>query len=179
MNNRIVKNASWIIACRIAQSVISLIVSMITARYLGPSNYGLITYASSLVAFIVPIVQLGINGILVQEFVNSPKQCGNIIGTTITLTTISSLIGILGIGAFTFVVNNNEPEAIIVSGLYGVSMFFQMTEMIQYWYQAQLLSKYVSIVSLISRIIVSAYKIYIIILGKFFTNNSIEEILLF
>ena len=64
--NKVVKNASWIIACKIAQVVLNLIVSMITARYLGPSNYGVITYASSIVAFFAPIVQLGINCILVQ-----------------------------------------------------------------------------------------------------------------
>lgn len=182
MNNRIVKNASWIIACRIVQAVLSLAVSMITARYLGPSNYGLITYASSLVAFIVPVIQLGINGILVQEFVNCPTNSGRTIGTTTILTTISSLLGILGIWAFTSIVNHNETDTIIVSVLYSVSIFFQMTEMIQYWYQAQLLSKYVSIVSLISRVIVSVYKVYIIIAGKsiywFSIVNSLDYLII-
>ena len=55
VNNKIIKNASWIIACRIAQAILSLVVSMVTARYLGPSDYGLITYANSIVAFIVPL----------------------------------------------------------------------------------------------------------------------------
>lgn len=178
MNNKIVRNASWIIVCRIAQSILSLIVSMITARYLGPSKYGLITYASSLVAFVVPIVQLGINGILVQEFVDKPTQCGRTLGTTMLLTTISSSMGVLGIWAFTFIFNRNEVDTIIVSVLYSISMFFQMTEMIQYWYQSKLLSKYVSVVSLISRAIVSIYKIYIIVSGKniywFAVVNSLD-----
>ena len=78
LNNRIVKNASWIIVCRIIQAGLNLVVSMITARYLGPSNYGLITYASSIVAFIVPLVQLGINGILVQQFVEEPENTGEL-----------------------------------------------------------------------------------------------------
>ena len=53
------KNASWIIVCRIIQSLISLVIGMISARYLGPSNYGVITYVSSVVAFALPIMQLG------------------------------------------------------------------------------------------------------------------------
>lgn len=166
MNNKIIKNASWIIICRIVQAILNLIVSMLTARYLGPSNYGLITYASSIVAFIVPLVQLGINSILVQEIVEEPENSGNIIGTSAVLTISSSVLGILGVWAFTTIANRNEIDTIIVSTLYSVSLFFQMTEMIQYWYQANLLSKYVSIVSLISRLIVSFYKIYIIIYGK-------------
>ena len=182
MNNRIVKNASWIIACKVARAVLNLVVSMITARYLGPSNYGLITYVSSIVAFIVPLVQLGINAILVQEFVDNPSQSGRTIGTATLLTTVSSFLGILGTWAFVSIVNRNETETIVVSVLYSVSLFFQMTEMIQYWYQSKLLSKYVSIVSLISRIVVSLYKIYIIISGKnlywFAVVNSLDFLII-
>lgn len=182
MNNRIVKNASWIIACKVARAVLNLVVSMITARYLGPSNYGLITYVSSIVAFIVPLVQLGINCILVQEFVDNPFQSGRTIGTATLLTTVSSFLGILGTWAFVSIVNRNETETIVVSVLYSVSLFFQMTEMIQYWYQSKLLSKYVSIVSLISRIVVSLYKICIIISGKnlywFAIVNSLDFLII-
>ena len=63
--NRVAKNATWIIGCRIVQAVFALLINMLTARYLGPSSYGLITYASSLVAFVVPIMQLVFNAILV------------------------------------------------------------------------------------------------------------------
>ncbi len=182
MNNRIIKNASWIIVCRIAQAVLNLVVSMITARYLGPSNYGVITYASSIVAFVVPIVQLGFNGILVQMFVDKPDESGKTIGTSTVMTTISSLLGIVGIWAFTGIVNRGETDTIIVSVLYSISMFFQMTEMIQYWYQSKLLSKYVSQISLISRLIVSVYKIYIIATGKsiywFAVVNSFDFLLI-
>ncbi len=182
LNNKIVKNASWIIVCKIAQSVLNLVVSMITARYLGPSNYGLITYASSIVAFIVPLVQLGINCILVQDLVDHPTESGRTIGTATLLTTFSSFIGVVGILAFTTVVNHNEKDTIIVTVLYSISMFFQMTEMIQYWYQSKLLSKYVSVVSLISRVIVSAYKIYIVIEGKsiywFAIVNSLDYLII-
>ena len=60
-------NAAWIIFCRIIQAILSLFVGMWTARYLGPSNYGLINYASSLAAFVAPIAYLGINEVLVLD----------------------------------------------------------------------------------------------------------------
>ena len=72
--NKIAKNATWIIVCRIVQAVFGLIINMLTARYLGPSNFGLITYAASLVAFVLPILQLGFNNILVQELVQHPAD---------------------------------------------------------------------------------------------------------
>lgn len=164
--NKIIKNASWIIFCKIVQVVLNLVVSMITARYLGPSNYGIINYAASIVTFFVPVVQLGINCVLVQMFVERPEENGKIIGTSTIATSISSLLGVVCIWAFTSVANYGETDTILVCTLYSVSMFFQMTEMIQYWYQSKLLSKYVSIVSLISQAVVSIYKIYIILSGK-------------
>lgn len=164
--NKVIKNASWIIGCKVVQAILNLVVSMLTARYLGPSNYGVITYASSLVAFVVPLVRLGLDGILVQEFVEHPERNGEVIGTATMLTMVSSFLGVLGVWAFTTVVNQNETETIVVSVLYSTSLFFQMLELIQYWYQAKLLSKYVSLVSLVSRMFVSAYKIYIIVEQK-------------
>ena len=95
---------------------------------------------------------------------------------------VSSFLGILGVWAFTSIVNHNEPTTVVVSVIYSISLFFQMTEMIRYWYQAKLMSKYVSVVSLISRIIVSLYKIYIVISGKsiywFAFVNSIDYLII-
>ena len=50
--------------------------SMLSARYLGPSNFGLINYAVSVVAFAVPIMQLGLPNILVQEMVEANDSEG-------------------------------------------------------------------------------------------------------
>ena len=49
--NRVVKNASWLIMGKIAQMLINLVVGLLTARYLGPSNYGLIHYAASVILY--------------------------------------------------------------------------------------------------------------------------------
>lgn len=166
LKEKVVKNASWIIICRIAQSILSLIISMIAARYLGPSNFGLINYASSITAFVLPVVRLGLNSVLVQEIVTNPKDEGKILGTSIMMGLVSSFFAIIGCAAFVAIVNRDETDAIIVTLLYSISLIFQMMELIHYWYQAKLLSKYTAITSLIARFVVSIYRIYIIIAGK-------------
>mgnify|MGYP003311724305 CR=1 FL=1 len=67
IKNKVLKNASWLITCKIVQSVLGLIISMLTARYLGPANFGVINYAASIVAFATPLMQLGLNSILADE----------------------------------------------------------------------------------------------------------------
>ena len=167
MNSKnVVKNAGWIIGVRIIQSVLSLIISMLTARYLGPSNYGIISYAASLTAFVLPIMQLGLSNILVQEIINEPEKDGEIIGTATVMGVISAFFCVIGIIAFSATVNRGEPETIIVCGLYSLSLIFQTIDLVQYWFQAKLLSKYTSIASLIAYIITSLYKVYLLVSGK-------------
>lgn len=164
--NKVVKNATWIIAVRIAQSILALVISMFTARYLGPSNYGLISYASSVVAFVVPIMQLGLPNILVQEIVNKPHQEGEILGTSIVLNVISSFACMIGVVAFASVVNVGETTTIIVCTLYSLLLFAQAIEISQYWFQAKLASKYVSITSFVAYVIISVYKIFLLVTQK-------------
>lgn len=165
-NTKVLKNASWIIVCKAAQALIALVITTISARYLGPSNYGLLHYAISVVSFAVPVAQLGLRNVLVEEIVSHPEREGESLGTTLGMSVVSSLFCVAGCLVFVSVVNTGERDTLIVCALYGVSLIFQMTEMIQCWYQAKLLSKYTSIVSLISYIIVAAYKIFLLVTQK-------------
>ena len=166
MNNRVVKNASWIIGCKIMQSLISLVIGLITARYLGPSNYGVISYASSVVAFALPIMQLGLSHTLVKEFVNSPEQEGKILGTSLVINIISSIFCMIGSVSFVMVADAGETETVWVCALYSLTLLFQATEMTQYWFQSKLLSKYPSIATLVAYAVVAFYKVYLLVTQK-------------
>lgn len=164
--NKVAKNATWIIACRVVQAVFALIINMLTARYLGPSNFGLITYASSLVAFVLPVMQLGFSNILVQEVVNNPGREGKTLGTSMFLSFCSSICCIIGITVFAFIANHDEPVTIMVCLLYSFILIFQALDLMQYWFQAKYLSKYTSVISLCAYLVVSAYKIYLLVTEK-------------
>lgn len=164
--NKIVKNASWIIVSKIIQSILGLVITMLIARYLGPKNFGVISYAASLVGFVTPLVFLGLNNVLVQEITKNPDKEGVIIGTSILLSIISALFCMLGVIIFTFFANAGETETIIVSSLYSLILIFQVLDLIQYWFQAKLLSKYSSIISLVAYFIVSGYKVILLIYQK-------------
>ena len=178
----VLKNASWIIVCKIMQSICSFIIGVFTARYLGPTNYGLISYAASIVAFFLPLMQLGFNATLVREFIAHPEKEGQVLGTALVLNIISSIACVVGITTFSYLTTPTETETIVVCGLYSLTLVFQASEMTQYWFQAKLLSKYPSIVSLVAYIIVALYKVYILIMGKnvrwFAVTHVIEAIII-
>ena len=54
----------------------------------------------------------------------------------------------------------------LVCVLYSVSLIFQSTEMLQYWFQAKLMSKYVAVMSLSAYVVVSAYRCFLLVTQK-------------
>lgn len=166
MNNRVFKNAVWIIGCKIAQSLINFVIGLLTARYLGTANYGVLSYAMSVVAFAVPIMQLGLNQTLVREFVKSPDREGQILGTALAVNVISSVFCMIGTTAFVMIVDAGEKETILVCALYSLTLLFQATEVTQYWFQSKLLSKYPSIAMLGAYIVVAIYKVFLLVTQK-------------
>lgn len=180
--NRVIKNASWIIGIQLVKSLLGMVISMLTARFLGPSNFGLINYAASIVAFVTPIMYLGLTGVLVQEIVNNPEKEGEILGTSIFMSLISSVLCISGVISFSAIANRGERDTIIVCALYSILLVFQSLEMIIYWFQAKLLSKYSSMVSLAAYIIISGYKIYLLATHKsiywFAVSNALDYMII-
>ena len=95
--NKVVKNASWLMMGKMVQMLLSFLVSILTARFLGPSNYGLINYGTAYTTFFASVCTLGINSIIVKNFVDFPEEQGVTIGTTLILRAISSGLSILTI----------------------------------------------------------------------------------
>lgn len=176
--NKVVKNASWLIGIQLVKSLLAMVISMLTARFLGPSGFGLINYAASIVSFVAPIMYLGLTGVLVQELVTHPEREGEILGTSIFLTLISSLFCIGGVAAFVSIANFGERDTFLVCLLYSTLLIFQSLEIMIYWFQAKLLSKYSSMVALFAYLIISGYKIFLLATGKsvywFAVSNALD-----
>lgn len=179
---RVKANAIWIVACRIMQSILTLLIGMLSARYLGPGNYGLISYATSIAAFMVPIVQLGFRSTLVQEIVANPEKEGETLGTALSLSTLSSVLGIGCVTIFVSVVNQSNRDMIIVCSLYSIVLVFQSLEMIQYWFQAKLMAKYTAVVSVIAYMLASCYRLSLLLMHKsvywFALTNAFDVLLI-
>ena len=166
LHSKVTKNAGWLIGGKIIQMVINLIVGLITARYLGPSNYGLINYAGAYTAFFSSFCTLGINSVIVKEFVDNPDKTGEIIGTTLGMRAVSSFLSALAIIGISFFADAGEPTTILVVALSTIGMVFQIFDTFNYWFQSRLQSKTTAIVTLIAYVATSIYKVVLLVLKK-------------
>lgn len=164
--NRTVKNAGYLILGKIVQIAFGIAVGMLTARYLGPSNYGLINYANAYTGFFAAICTLGINNVLVKEFIDNPGEEGKVIGTALGLRAVSSILSSIAIVAISSILDSEEPLTILIVALSSVGMVFQIVETFSYWFQSCLESKVTASATLVAYLLSSVYKIYLLASGK-------------
>ena len=164
--NKIVKNASWIIGCKIAETLFMLIVTMLQARIFGPVRFGLISYAQSIVTVIVPVMQLGLNSVLIKELVDHKDEEGVIMGSSLSMAMMASPVAILMVLSFVSVVNAGSPETLLVCGLYSSLLLFQVFELLQYWFLAHYMSKYTALTIFGAYVLASVYRLAVLFINK-------------
>ena len=89
--SKMVKNSGWIVGGKVAQMLIAFLVGIVTARYLGPTNYGVINTAHAYTTFFFPICSLGFSGVIVKLLLDDPDKEGKYLGSGIAARTVASL----------------------------------------------------------------------------------------
>lgn len=171
--SRLLKNASSLIIGKIIQILFGLVVGALTARYLGPSNFGLISYAAAYTAFFATACSLGTNNLLVKEYIDNPLQEGQIIGTAIAMRLGACVLAMLLIVCLSFVIDAGEQTTILIVAIYSASLLFQQpVEVFSSLFQSRLESKVTAIATLIAYTVATLYKVYLLVAQKsvvFFT----------
>lgn len=164
--NRFFSNVMWDMGGKIFQMVLTLVVGMLTARYLGPSNYGVIGETASYVSFFSVICQLGFTSTAVKEIMDDKEKEGEILGTSIFFRVCTSLISTVAITCLLYVLKDGDRLIVWVAFLQSLSLIFQSFEMIHYWYQSRLETQVSVKIQSIAYVIMAAYKIALLAFGK-------------
>lgn len=166
LKNRFIKNTGWIIASKIIQMGLSLGVNMLVARYLGPANNGILNYVNSFVLFFTSFCTLGLNNIIIKEFITNPEDEGNILGSALCMRLISSIISMFALLVLIYFIKGKDKYLVLIAFLQSFALLFAAMDAIKYWYQSKLKSKTTAIVETIAYIIMSIYKILLVVFKK-------------
>lgn len=138
----ILANTGWLFADRILRMGVGLFVGVWIARYLGPEQFGLYSYALSFVALFGTFATLGLDGIVVRDIVRNPLCKEEILGTAFVLKFMGGALSFLLImGAISLL----RPHDSLIRWLVGITaagMIFQAFDVIDFWFQSQVKSKY-------------------------------------
>lgn len=160
---KIVDNIGWLFFDKILRMGIGLIVGIWLVRYLGPEQFGQYSFAISLVGLFGIIPVLGLQNIVVRDIVLNPSSRYETLGTAFVLQFIGSLISYLLIIITIYWL---RPEDVLIKTLVvilGSVILFKPSEVVNYWFESQVLSKYSVWVQNISIFIFAIIKIGLII----------------
>lgn len=158
----ILKNTGWLFLDRIVRMGLGMIVVVWIARYLGPENYGVLSYTQAYVNLFLPIASLGLDTIVIKYLVNNPKDQNHIIGTAFLLKISGGMLCFMIINLTSLIINHNEYILLIL--LYSAIPIIQAFDIIDLYYQSKVNSKISVISKSISFIVVALFKIILIII---------------
>jgi len=154
-------NTSWLMVERIFRMVVMLFVGIYIARYLGPENFGLLSYALSFSGLFLALATLGLDGIVVRELVKEPEQRDKLLGTAFWLKLGGTAIMWIMITAVAPVMGHDTQTNILIA-ICALAAVFQAFNVIDFNFQAEVRSRYVVHAQLIQLVISSTVKLIFI-----------------
>ncbi|NUU95813.1 flippase [Marinitoga sp. 1135] len=155
-------NISWLFIEKVFRMVVGLFVGVWVARYLGPSRYGLLSYAQSFVGLFSPIATLGLNEILVRELVKYPEKEKELLGTAFILKLFGAVLTLIVLYiAIYFTSNDFYTNSLIF--IIASALIFQAFNIIDLYFQSIVKSKYIVLANSFSLFVSSIVKIFFIL----------------
>jgi len=139
---KIVDNIGWLFFDKVLRMGVGLVVGVWIARYLGPEQFGLLSFASAFVGLFGAIATLGLQGIVVRDIVRDPASKEKTLGTAAALLFFGGLVSYSLILATIFWLRADDALAKAIVAILGSMMLFKVSEVAVYWFESPVLSKY-------------------------------------
>ncbi len=160
-NIDVTRNVGWLAGEKIARLLLGLFVTALVARYLGPSNFGLLSYSLAFVALFASIMSVGTDGIIIRDLVSKPNLRAETITSGLVLRTIGAISSIACIFLIIFTISTADESRIYVA-IISIGLAVQAFDIGDLWFQSQTRSKYAVIARLSSFIVFSIVKLLLI-----------------
>lgn len=86
----LVVGSAWVV-----QFACSVLTSVILARYLGPSEFGTLSYVLAVMGFAATVAGFGLSNVVTRELVLAQRPVGEVLGTVIVLRAVTGAVAIL------------------------------------------------------------------------------------
>lgn len=146
-------------------NIISLSINLWIARYLGPTNFGIISYVFAFVGIFGFLTNLGLNEVIIKKVVQNPEKRDEILGTGFWLMVIGGFLSFTLITIFAYILEENFLiKSLII--VYATITILSPFQIIAAYFQANVQAKKNAIAQIIGTVISSIFKIIVILSGK-------------
>ncbi len=154
-------NTSWLLVERILRMGINLLVGVYVIRYLGPEQFGQLSYAMSFVGIFSVVAMLGLDHTVIRNLVKETTHPQELLGTAFGLKLIGAIIAIFFVVAACSFTSNSIEENILVL-IVAAGLLFQSVTVIDFHFQARVQSRYVVYAQVVQLVISSIAKLSLV-----------------
>lgn len=158
-------NTGWLFAARIVTYAVSFLTVAFVARYLGPENFGKLSYAQSFVGIFAAFASLGIDNIIYRDLVTNPEKENELLGTAIFSKLVFGFLIASVAVATAFYLNT---DTVLTSLIFIISLTFilQPFGIMNHLFSARVKSKYYAYISISLAFIIAGAKLLLIYFGE-------------
>lgn len=158
------KNTGWLMFGKI----LSMVVNLIIANYLGAISFGDLSFADALTAIVAAVGTLGLDSFIIREIIQEPENKDEILGTSLLLR-IGVNVFLVPLSVLIYVIFHHfsgkaDHSLTWIVFFLAFASFFKSFNVIDSYFQSQVASKYVVKVQNICVIISAAVKVLLVTL---------------
>ena len=160
---KVVRNIVWAVTGKVVTLLGGLLVGIFVARYLGPDQYGLMSYVVSYVSIFQVLAAFGLDNIEIREESRSPEEKDKILGTAFSIKVTLAAIAILlvALTVWLFEADSFTKWMII---LYSISMIANSFGVIRNYFTSLVWNEYVVKTEITRTFIGAAIKVGLLLL---------------
>ena len=163
---KILSNIVWLSMDKLLRLAVGAVVGVWMARYLGPSQFGLLNYALAFVVLFSPLASLGIESILVRDVLTEDELRQRVsLGTSFFLRCVGSLVAALLACSLVIVVRPGEPLTLLLVAIAGAGLVVQSFDIIDLWFHSQVKAKFGVYAKTAAFLLLSAVRIVLLAMG--------------
>jgi PST family polysaccharide transporter len=163
---KIVDNIGWLFFDKVLRMGVGLLVGVWVARYLGPTQFGLYSFATAFVGMFGAVAGLGLQSIVVRDLVRHPENKSETLGTAAALQLAGGLVAYGLLMGTIFWLRPDDDLAQVLVALLGSVLLFKSSEIAATWFESQVQSKYTVWVQNGCFLVFAAIKIALILQGS-------------
>lgn len=140
---RVLSNIAWLFGDRILRMAVGLVVGVWLARYLGPADFGLLSFALAFVALFGSLATLGLQDVVIREIVRAPSTARVTLGTAFALQLVGGVLACVSAIGLIAWLNTDDVVVRALVSILAITSLFKAAEAVRYWFASQVLSKFV------------------------------------
>ena len=144
-------NSLWLLSERVITILFTFTVGIFLARYLGPNDFGVYNYLISIITLLSPLTALGLNAVVVRDLVDAQREDNDdtnvILGTSCVLRFFGGLFAcasLLFVDIYFNISQNNTLWLVLLAS----ANIFSCFQVVDFWLQSKVNSKYSAILRL-------------------------------